>query len=145
MKTPERCHFRCSTVFIWAAFKPYYCASVANFEQIIVCWRRSYQKDNLLKSKIFSNQLTTIWFHQVQRNWKIRYIYNIYIYIYIIYIYIYIMYIYMYISQSNGKLMFFRKFEIRFFKLVGSVVNNLERINTRKRNTNNSSVFKVLW
>ena len=54
------------------------------------------------------------------------------------------MYIYMYISQSNGKLMFFRKFEIRFFKLVGSVVNNLERINTRKRNTNNSSVFKVL-
>ena len=31
----------------------------------------------------------------------------------------------------------FRFFEKVFFKLVGSIVNNMERIITRKRNTNN--------
>ena len=30
------------------------------------------------------------------------------------------------------------------FKLVGLIVNNMERINTRKRNTINSSVSKLL-
>ena len=35
--------------------------------------------------------------------------------------------------------MFFGNSRIRFFfKLVGSIVNNMERINTRKRNTINT-------
>ena len=51
-----------------------------------------------------------------------------------------------YITQINGGLIkFFWKFENKsFFELVGSVVNNMEKINTRKRNTINRSVFKVL-
>ena len=41
--------------------------------------------------------------------------------------------------------MFFWKFKKNiFFILVGSIVNNMERINTKKRNAINSSVFKVL-
>ena len=36
-KTLERRHWRRSTVFIWTAFPFFYCASVANLEQIIVC------------------------------------------------------------------------------------------------------------
>ena len=32
---------------------------------------------------------------------------------------------------------------VDFSKLVGSIVNNMERISTRKRNTINSSLFKV--
>ena len=38
----------------------------------------------------------------------------------------------------------FGNLRIRFFKLAGSIVKNMERINTRKRNTINSSAFKVL-
>ena len=34
--------------------------------------------------------------------------------------------------------------EYDFFKLVGSIVNNMERINTGERNKINSSVFEVL-
>ena len=33
--------------------------------------------------------------------------------------------------------MYFRNLRIRFFKLVGSFVSNMERINARKRNTIN--------
>ena len=39
-----------------------------------------------------------------------------------------------YIDQING---IFRKFKSKiFFKLAGSIVSNMERISTRKRNTN---------
>ena len=49
-----------------------------------------------------------------------------------------------FISQnSEGLIMFFRNWRIRFFKLVSLIVNNMEWINTRKRNTINI-VFKVL-
>ena len=40
--------------------------------------------------------------------------------------------------------MLFGNSVMRFFKLVGSIVNSMERINKRKRSTNNSSIFKVL-
>ena len=52
-----------------------------------------------------------------------------------------------YICQINGaSIMFFRKIKNKiFFKLVGLIVNNMERIDTRKRNAINSSVFKVFW
>ena len=55
-------------------------------------------------------------------------------------------YVVKYITQFNGGLIkIFWKFENKiFFELVGSVVNNMEKINTRKRNTINWSVFKVL-
>ena len=40
---------------------------------------------------------------------------------------------------------FFGNLRIRFFRLVGSIVINMERIDTRKRYTINISLFKVLW
>ena len=40
--------------------------------------------------------------------------------------------------------MLFGNSVMRFFKLVGSIVNSMERIKKRKRSTNNSSVFKLL-
>ena len=49
-----------------------------------------------------------------------------------------------YISDINGDLiMHFGKFD-DILKFVGMIVNDIERINSRKRNTINSSVFKVL-
>ena len=55
-------------------------------------------------------------------------------------------YVVKYITQINGGLIkIFWKFENKiFFELVGSVVNNMEKINRRKRNTINRSGFKVL-
>ena len=40
-------------------------------------------------------------------------------------------------GQINGGSMFFRSARIKFFKLVGSTVSNMERINVRKRNAIN--------
>ena len=37
--------------------------------------------------------------------------------------------------------MFFRNSRIRFFKLVGSLLSNMERINVRKRDTTNVVQF----
>ena len=42
-----------------------------------------------------------------------------------------------YISQISGGLMFFASSRLRFFKEFGTMGNNMERINTRKRNTIN--------
>ena len=49
IETPTRRHWRRSTVFIKTIFAPYFYPSVANFEQVIVCLERSYQKYNLSK------------------------------------------------------------------------------------------------
>ena len=38
----------------------------------------------------------------------------------------------MYISQINWGLIFFRNLRITFFKLVGSILNKMEKINTKK-------------
>ena len=43
-----------------------------------------------------------------------------------------------YISQIDRDLMFFTGSTLRFFNYVGTIVNNMERINTRKRNTINT-------
>ena len=40
--------------------------------------------------------------------------------------------------------MLFGNSRISIFKLVGSIVNNVERINTKKGHNHHSSVFKVL-
>ena len=43
-----------------------------------------------------------------------------------------------FISQINGGfIMFFRNLRARLFKLVASIVNNMERINLRKKDTTN--------
>ena len=47
-------------------------------------------------------------------------------------------------ENSKKLIMFFGNSIMRFFKLVGSIVNSMERIKKRKRSTNNSSVFKLL-
>ena len=50
-----------------------------------------------------------------------------------------------YISQTNEHLIMFSEIqEYDFLKLIVSVVKNMERINSRKRNTVNNSVFKML-
>ena len=51
-----------------------------------------------------------------------------------------------YKCQVNGGLiMFFENSRIRFFKLVGSIMNNMERISTKKRTQSTfSSIFNVL-
>ena len=50
-----------------------------------------------------------------------------------------------YISQTNEDLIMFSEIqEYEFLKLIISIVKNMERINSRKRNTVNNSVFKML-
>ena len=53
LKTPGRRHWRRFTLFIWAVFTLYSWASIANFEQIIVCWKRSNHKNNHSKQDLF--------------------------------------------------------------------------------------------
>ena len=50
----------------------------------------------------------------------------------------------MYISQINWGLIFFRNLRITFFKLVGSILNNMEKINTKKEHNQHGLVLKVL-
>ena len=52
-KTTERRHWRRSSLFTWTVFPSYSCASVANFEQVTLCWERSYHKRKLSKQDIF--------------------------------------------------------------------------------------------
>ena len=52
----QRHHRRRSSVLILNLeqfFTPYSCALIANFEQVIVYWERSYHKNNLSKRDLF--------------------------------------------------------------------------------------------